>query len=239
MAVMRVEKNKNYTTMSNYHLQDKRITLKAIGLLSKILSLPEDWDYTVAGLAGLCKEGKDAVRSALEELEGAGYIERRRTRSQDGSYAGNEYIVYEYPQGSLQLPLSDFPTMENPTLENPTTGNPTEQSTNIQNTKRTNTPMPPSVLKRLTDYAGGDGELLQRLVDFAEVRQKNRSPLKTDRQVSLLLNKLDELSQGKASAKLAMLDEAIEKGWKSVYAPKADLRPPPAPRRWEEEAQWV
>ena len=236
MAVMRVEKNKNYTTMSNYHLQDKRITLKAIGLLSKILSLPEDWDYTVAGLAGLCKEGKDAVRSALEELEGAGYIERRQTHGPDGSFAGNEYIVFECPPSA---PLSGFPSTDKPSTGNPLTENPTEQNTNIQNTKRTNTPMPPSVLKRLTDYAGGDGELLQRLVDFAEVRQKNRSPLKTDRQVSLLLNKLDELSQGKASAKLAMLDEAIEKGWKSVYAPKADLRPPLAPRRWEEEAQWV
>ena len=136
MAVIRVEKNRNYTTMSNYHLQDQRLSLKAIGLLSKILSLPDDWDYTVAGLAKKCREGKDAVRSAIEELEVAGYIVRRRTHGPDGAFAGNEYIVYECPQELSTAPLSGFPTMDNPTLENPT-----EQNTNKQNT---NTPIVPT-----------------------------------------------------------------------------------------------
>lgn len=143
MAVIRVEKNRNYTTMSNYHLQDQHLSLKAVGLLSKILSLPDDWDYTVAGLASICKEGKDAVRSALEELETARYIERRQTHAADGSFAGNEYIVYESP-ADVRSPLSGFPSTDKPSTGNPLTENPTEQNTNIQNTKRTNTPIVPT-----------------------------------------------------------------------------------------------
>ena len=235
MAVMRVEKNQNYTTMSNYHLQDTRLTLKAIGLLSKILSLPDDWDYTVAGLASICKEGKDAVRSALEELETAGYIERRQTHAADGSFAGNEYIVYESP-ADVRSPLSGFPSTDKPSTGNPLTGTPTEQNTNIQNTKRTKTPISPAVMKRLEDYAGDDQELLQRLADFAECRRKARRAISTDRQVTLLLNKLDELSGGKAAVKRSMLDEAVEKGWLSVYAPKADQHPRGQPQRRREEA---
>ena len=80
-------------------------------------------------------------------------------------------------------------------------------------------------MKRFTEAAGDDGELLQRLVDFAEMRDKQRSPIKTDRQVTLLLNKLDTLSGGDAAMKRTMLDEAVEKGWKSVYAPKPDYAP--------------
>ncbi|MBQ1576687.1 MAG: helix-turn-helix domain-containing protein, partial [Oscillospiraceae bacterium] len=76
MGVIRVEHNANYTTMSNFHLRDSRLSLRAMGLMSKMLSLPDDWDYTVAGLASICKEGRDAVRKALMELEGAGYLVR-------------------------------------------------------------------------------------------------------------------------------------------------------------------
>lgn len=236
MAIMRIEKNQNYTTMSNYHLQDTRLTLKAIGLLSKILSLPDDWDYTVAGLASICKEGKDAVRSALEELEAAGYIERRQTHGPDGSFAGNEYIVYESP-AEVRSPLSGFPSTGKPSTENPLTGNPTEQNTNKQNTKRTKTPISPSVMDRFKAYAGDDTDLLQRLLDFAECRRKARRAISTDRQVTLLLNKLDELSGGKAAVKRSMLDEAVEKGWLSVYAPKGDQQPRGQPRR-EEADPW-
>lgn len=239
---MRVEKNRNYTTMSNYHLQDQRLSLKAIGLLSKILSLPDDWDYTVAGLAKKCREGKDAVRSAIEELEAAGYIVRRRTRGPDGSFAGNEYIVYECPQEPSTAPLSGFPTMDNPTLdnptlENPTTEKPTEQNTNKQNTKRTKTPISPSVMKRFEAYAGGEKELLRRLVDYAEMRHYIRSPIKTDRQVTLLLNRLDNLSGGSVAVKRDMLDEATAKNWKTVYAPKVEQLPrgQPQQRRGEED----
>ena len=110
MAVMRVEKSANYTVMSNHHLDDPRLSLKAIGLLSKILRLPDDWDYTLEGLSHICKEGKDAIRSAIVELEQAGYIERRQTHAADGSFAGNEYIVHEAPVSTEAAPSSENPT---------------------------------------------------------------------------------------------------------------------------------
>ena len=91
MGVIRVEHTANYTTMSNYHLRDNRLSLRAMGLMSKMLSLPADWDYTVAGLAAICKEGRDAVRKALMELEAAGYLVREQTRSGGGNFAANDY----------------------------------------------------------------------------------------------------------------------------------------------------
>ena len=84
MAVFRVEKNHNYTVMSNYHLRDTRLTLKSIGLLSKMLSLTDEWDYTTRGLAAICKEGVDAIGAALKELESHGYLVRRQLRDSRG-----------------------------------------------------------------------------------------------------------------------------------------------------------
>lgn len=97
MAVFRVERNKNYTVMSNYHLRDKRLTLKAKGLLSQMLSLPDDWDYTLAGLVYINREKTDAIREAVRELEKAGYIIRSRVRDEGGRLRGTEYIIYEEP----------------------------------------------------------------------------------------------------------------------------------------------
>lgn len=153
MAVMRVEKTGNFTIMSNVHLDDPRLSLKAIGLLSKILRLPDDWDYTLEGLARICKEGKDAIRSAIVELEQAGYIERRQTHAADGSFAGNEYIVHEAPLGADAPPSSDNPTTVspssgNPSTDNPSTGNPTQSSTISTKYLDTNTPLTPQKGRR-------------------------------------------------------------------------------------------
>lgn len=148
MAVMRVEKTGNYTVMSNRHLDDPRLSLKAIGLLSKILRLPDDWDYTLEGLARICKEGKDAIRSAIVELERTGYIERRQTHAADGSFAGNEYIVHEAPFDADATPSSDNPTTVSPSsgkpsTDNPSTENPTQPSTKDTKYLDTNTPLTP------------------------------------------------------------------------------------------------
>ena len=97
MAVFRVERTQNYTIMSNYHLRDKSISLKAKGLLSQMLSLPEDWDYTLTGLAKINQEGKDAIRAAVVELERAGYIYRCQTVDKAGKFSSNEYIIRERP----------------------------------------------------------------------------------------------------------------------------------------------
>ena len=116
MAVFRVERNTGYTVMSNHHLRNKELTLKAKGLLSQMLSLPEDWDYTLAGLSYINRESIDAIRTAVWELEKAGYITRRQGRDEKGKMTAIEYTIYEQPQ----LP----PPLDNPILENPTPGNP-------------------------------------------------------------------------------------------------------------------
>ena len=124
MPVFRVEKNKGYTVMSNFHLRDKRLSLKAKGLLSQILSLPEDWDYTLSGLCHINRESKDAIRSAVNELERAGYIERHQTTDEGGKFSSNEYIIHESPL--VTPPSLDKPSSENPTTEKPTSENPTQ-----------------------------------------------------------------------------------------------------------------
>ena len=150
MAVFRVERNTGYTVMSNHHLRNKELTLKAKGLLSQMLSLPEDWDYTLAGLSHINRESIDAIRTAVWELEKAGYITRRQGRDEKGKMTAIEYTIYEQPQPpELEKPILENPTAGNPVLENPTTGNPTsenpmqiikeEQKTNLSKKEKPNT----------------------------------------------------------------------------------------------------
>jgi hypothetical protein len=135
MAVFRIEKTKDYTIMSNRHLRDKTLSLKAKGLLSQMLSLPEDWDYTLAGLSHINRESTDAVRTAVLELEVAGYITRQQKRDEKGKMSNIEYTIYEQPQKAnmpytsldspiLENPISENPITDNPILENPITDNP-------------------------------------------------------------------------------------------------------------------
>ena len=122
MSVFRVEKTKGYTVMSNHHLRNHTLSLKAKGLLSQMLSLPEDWDYTLQGLAQINKESIDAIREAVRELERAGYIKRSRERDERGCLRGTVYTIYEQPhtEPTPEEPTSEEPTQEKPTLENPT-----------------------------------------------------------------------------------------------------------------------
>ena len=126
MAVFRVERNTGYTVMSNHHLRNKELSLKAKGLLSQMLSLPEDWDYTLAGLSHINRESIDAIRTAVWELEKAGYILRRQGRDEKGKMTAIEYTIYEQPQPMLENPIPGKPMLENPTTDNPTSENPTQ-----------------------------------------------------------------------------------------------------------------
>ena len=129
MAVFRVEKNRGYTVMSNHNLRNKALSLKAKGLLSQMLSLPEDWDYTLSGLSYINRESIDAIRTAVWELEKAGYITRRQGRDEKGKMTAIEYTIYEQPQPpELDCPVLENPTADNPILENPTTDNPTSEN---------------------------------------------------------------------------------------------------------------
>lgn len=124
MAVFRVEKNKGYTVMSNHHLRNKELSLKAKGLLSQMLSLPEDWDYTLAGLSHINRESIDAIRTAVWELEKAGYIRRSQSRDTSGKMAEMIYTIYEQPV--LENPTSVKPVLENPTSDDPVSEDPTQ-----------------------------------------------------------------------------------------------------------------
>lgn len=121
MPVFRVEKTSNYTVMSNHHLQNRDLSLKAKGLLSLMLSLPEGWDYTLNGLTVILhKDGIDSVRTAMRELEKNGYLVRRRIRNDKGHLTTTEYIIYENPQRNLDdQPIEEKPILENPMLDNP------------------------------------------------------------------------------------------------------------------------
>ena len=140
MAVFRVEKNRGYTVMSNHHLRNKELTLKAKGLLSQMLSLPENWDYTLAGLSHINKESIDAIRTAVLELEKAGYITRTQGRDEKGKMTAITYTIYEQPispvldQPVLENPTSDKPILEKPKADNPTSENPMQLNKDIQKT---------------------------------------------------------------------------------------------------------
>ena len=141
MAVFRVERNTGYTVMSNHHLRNKELSLKAKGLLSQMLSLPEDWDYTLAGLSYINRESIDAIRTAVWELEKAGYITRRQGRDEKGKMTAIEYTIYEQPQPpALDCPVLENPTADNPILENPTPDNPTSENPTQLNKELLKTP---------------------------------------------------------------------------------------------------
>ena len=120
--------------MSNHHLRNKELSLKAKGLLSQMLSLPEDWDYTLKGLSLINREKIDAIREAIKELERAGYIVRSRERDEKGRLRGADYVIFEQPQP----PTPDLPTLENPTLDNPTQEKPTLEKSTLENPTQLN-----------------------------------------------------------------------------------------------------
>ena len=147
MAVFRIERTRDYTVMSNHHLRNEKLSLKAKGLLSMMLSLPDDWNYTTRGLAKICKEGVDAIGGALRELETAGYIVRHQLRDRQGRISDTEYVIYEQPQPRPPEPPQPYPAVpdtespgtENPYLDKPGTENPAELNIEKSNTQKSRT----------------------------------------------------------------------------------------------------
>ena len=143
MAVCRVEKSKNYTTMSNFHLRDPNLSNKARGLLSTMLSLPENWDYTTRGLAKICKDGVDGITAQLKELEQYGYLIRHRVRDAGGRIIDMEYVIYERPHPAS--PDTEKPDMVKPYMAKPDTALPCLE-----------TPAQINIDKRITDEINTD-----------------------------------------------------------------------------------
>lgn len=209
MAVIRVNKTRDYTVMSNHHLKDKRISLKAKGLLSQMLSLPDDWDYTVDGLCFINKENKTSIQTALKELEDSGYLIRTRVQDSLGRF-GYDYDIYEHPQ-------TESPQTENLLTDNPQTGNQPQLNTKGSNTKKLNTN---DIITNYTD----DDELIEALKGFAEMRKIIKKPL-TERAWEIIFSKLDSIASD-TSGKIAVLNQSIEHSWQSVYPLKENSLKP-------------
>ena len=174
MAVFRVEKTRDYTVMANHHLRNTALSLKAKGLLSLMLSLPDDWDYTLKGLARICRDGVNSIAAAVKELEDAGYVIRERVRDQNGRVGEMEYTIMEQPS-----PKRDFPVQENPVQGNPVQEKPEQEKRPQLNTKESNTkisniqesnPIPSNHTQ--TDDRMGTDEMMKR-AQYKELLKEN------------------------------------------------------------------
>ncbi len=142
MAVFRIEKTRDYTVMANHHLRNRALSLKAKGLLSLMLSLPDDWDYTTKGLSHICKDGVDSISATVRELEAAGYVKRRRLRNAQGQLAEVEYTILEQPEApdTSEAPEGESsPKRENPVQGNPILGEPEQAEPVLENPAQLNT----------------------------------------------------------------------------------------------------
>ena len=175
MAVYRVNKNRGYTVMANYHLRDKTLSLKAVGLLSKMLSFNDGWQFSTKGLSAICKEGPDAVLAALRELEDAGYLVRHQSRDEKGRMSNTVFEIYEQPQPvspHRENPDVDNPDMDNPHMENPHGENPAQLNTNqVINNQRNNS---------LNKYQSINLDGMDRMDEREQYRELIRDNLEID-----------------------------------------------------------
>ena len=223
MSVIRVNNTKGFTVMSNYHFQDKEISLKAKGLLGLMLSLPSNWDYSVNGLVTIVKENKAAVQSALKELEEHKYLKRTRVQDETGRF-DYVYDIYEKPYDKLPCTenrCTDIQCTENRCTENQPQINTNKQNTNKQNTKELNTNeykekniKKESVNSVIAEYTESK-DLQDALHDFVDMRTKVRKPL-TVRAMKLSLNELDKLAVDDVT-KIAIVNQSIVHSWLTFY----------------------
>lgn len=223
MSVIRVNNTKGFTVMSNYHFQDKEISLKAKGLLGLMLSLPSNWDYSVNGLVAIVKENKAAVQTALKELEEHKYLKRTRVQDETGRF---DYIydIYEKPYDKLpctENQCTDIQCTEVQCTENQPQINTNKQITNKQNTNELNTNeykekniKKESVNSVISSYTENK-DLQDALHDFVDMRTKARKPL-TVRAMKLSLNELNELALDDVT-KIAIVNQSIVHSWLTFY----------------------
>lgn len=242
MAVIRVHKTEDYTIMSNTHFREKNMSLKAMGLLSLMLSLPDDWDYSVMGLTTLSKDGKDSVMSALNELEKFGYLKRSCLNDECGRFAGYDYDIYEQPQAAdadeptetpyAEKPYAEKPNMvkqgvgkqgvENQGLEFQGVENQGQLNTNIQNTNKKERKAD-SFDDILDKYIEDNIPLNDRktirdlLGEWLKVRKAKRAAM-TSRAITLNLNRLKGLANESGMSIAQYLEAVIMRGWQAFFA---------------------
>lgn len=210
MAIIRVNKTKNYTVMNNYHLNEKDMSLKAKGLLSLMLSLPDDWDYSIDGLIKLSKDGKDSVTAAILELEKFGYLVRTQAKDKSGRFSGYDYDVYENP-------MTGKPLTENPLTENPTQLNTNNQNNKEQNTKR----IKEEEARTIDDIIAEQKEELQEpLREYVKMRKAIKKPI-TTHGLELALKRLSELTSDTRVA-VKIINQSIMNSWQGLFELKLE-----------------
>ena len=213
MAVIRVNKTADYTVMSNTHFKDNEMSLKAKGLLSLMLSLPDNWDYSINGLVTLSKDGRDSVMNTLTELEDFGYLSRTQITNEKGQFAGYQYDIFENPQQGNSN--SEEPNAEKPNAENPEQLNTNKSSTNKSSTKEKKERKKNSFDDILAAYTT-DEKTLELLGEWLKVRKAKRAAM-TDRAIQLNIDKLDNLAKESGLSVNAYLEEVICRGWGSFF----------------------
>lgn len=208
MSKIRVHKTSNFTVMSNYHFREKKMSLKAKGLISLMLSLPDDWNYSVSGLVKLSKDGKDGVMSALAELEKFGYLQRERITNSRGQFAGIEYNIYEQPQA--EKPIAVNPISVKPIEGKAPAENPTQLNINLLNNLFN---------KLLYILNTKDMELVELYQEYIKVRESVKAPL-TESGLESLVRRAKRLSKGNIRIEKEMLEAAIRNNWKDIYLPR-------------------
>lgn len=228
MSVVRVHKTKNFTVMSNTHFKEKKMSLKAKGLLSLMLSLPDDWDYSIAGLVTLSKDGKDSVMTALAELEEFGYLTRSRLTDKKGRFSGVEYQIFEVPN-----PVADKSNSANAKEEKSNEENPPQlntELTNLPNNQELKKPNKNIEEPNLSIYENileeiEDKELRQLYRDYIDMRFTINSPV-SQRALSMLIDRCARISNFNITLQKEMIEAAVINNWKSVHLPNTKEDPP-------------
>ena len=222
MSVIRVNKTQNYTVMSNSHFKEKGMSLKAKGLLSLMLSLPDDWNYSVSGLVSLSKDGKDSVMSALAELEDFKYLIRHRTTDSKGRFSGVEYNIFEEPQKDIPIAGKQNEGKQhegNQNAENPPQLNTKELNTKGSNTKGLNTNnIYIEEFENILNEEVNNESLRQLYREYIEMRESINSPM-TARGLKMLIQRCERLANMDFELQKALVEAAIINNWKNVYLP--------------------
>lgn len=210
MSKVRVHKNGNFTVMSNFHFKEKKMSLKAKGLLSLMLSLPDTWNYSVSGLVTLSKDGKDSVMSALAELEKFGYLTRERLVNNKGQFSGIEYNIYEQPQ--RENPIEEKPISANQNEEKPISEKAPQLNTNSINNLE-------DKVFELLSTKEKDIELIALYRDYVKMREEIGAPI-TESGLEKLVERAKRLSKDSIKIEKVLLETAIINNWKNIYPPR-------------------
>ncbi len=245
MAIMRVHKNSNYTVMSNYHFREKNMSLKAKGLLSQMLSLPDDWDYSIAGLVAINKENETSIKSALKELKQFGYLVVTKLNPSETKSGRIEYTydIYEFPTNINQNQNVEKQGVEKQGIENLPLENQGQLNTNnkipnnkINNIKESKKEDYNSILDELVT----DSDIKKGLVEFIKMRKLIKKPM-TNLALKKLINKLFKLSSSKEE-QLQILDKSILNSWSDIFPLKNDnfrSNNYRSPKRQEPVPEWL